>query len=255
MIGNGAQAGEQGPGFFFTNKFGRNPDIDTASTPEDVWSGGGLYPFIDPAAPVELEILSVGAGAANDTLLGSGARTVGITLLDATGNEVIKTIEMAGATPVNIPGGPFTAHNTSQVIESGATGFNEGAITLRTQGGGTTYGLIDFNAALGGGAGRTLQAAYTVAAGKKGRIKRHWAALSKFPGTDAEGRIVIRPLGGSWNTMESFALSETTPHETVYPDRSGIEVGAGTQVRMEIFVVGANDTIISAGFDIEGEDV
>ena len=51
-LGNGAIAGEQGPGFFSVNKFGRNPDIDTGSTPEDVWSGGGLYPFIDPASPV-----------------------------------------------------------------------------------------------------------------------------------------------------------------------------------------------------------
>ncbi len=250
-IGNGAPAGAPGPGAFSVNKFGRNPDVDTATTPEDAWSGGGLYPWIDPASPVELEILS---DSTNDTLLGSGARTVEIELLDATGNRVIKTIDMDGTTPVNISGGPFTAHNRAEVDESGTSEENAGTITLRAQGGGTTYGIIDFNVALGGGAGQTLQAIYTVPAGEKGIIRRHWARLAKFPGTDAELRIVTRPFGGSWNTKETFPISETVQHDVQYPNGEGIEIGARTQVRIEIFSVGANDAVISAGFDIKGEN-
>ena len=255
MIGSGAPAGEQGPGYFAVNKFGRNPEIDTGTTPEDIWSGGGLYPWIDPASPVELEILSTGAGAANDTLLGSGARTLDIELLDATGNRVVKSVDMAGATPVNITGGPFTAHNRMDVMTAGASEENEGQIILRTQGGGTTYGIIDFNAALGGGAGQSLQAVYTVPAGKKGVIGRHWARLDKFPGTTAQLRIAIKPFGGAWNTKETFPIGTDKNHDVTYPDRTGIEIGPRTQVKIEVFSVAANDAVIDAGFDIQGEDV
>jgi hypothetical protein len=252
-IGGGGRPGDPGPGFFFVNKFGRNPDVDTASTPEDIWSGGGVYPWIDPAVPVELEVLSTGAGAANDTLAGTGAQTLEIDLLDSDGNAVTVPIDMDGANPVNIPGGPFTAHNRMLVATAGASEENEGQIVLRTQGGGTTYGIIDFNVALGGGAGQSLQAIYTVPAGKKGIIKRHWARLDKFPGTTAQGRIAVKPAGGAWNTKETFAFSEDNPHEAVYPDKTGIEISAGAQIKIEVFDVGANDAVIDAGFDIEGE--
>lgn len=252
--GNAAPAGEQGPGYFFVNKFGRNPDVDTGTTPEDAWSGGGLYPWIDPASPVELEVVSTDV---NDTGAGAGAQTVDFELLDSAGNKVIKTITMDGTTAVPVPGGPFTAHNTGQVLTSGASEKNEGTISIRDSGGGTVRGIIDFNAALGGGAGRTLQAIYTMESGnnpKKGKIKRHWARLDRFPGGNAQGRIVVRSAGGSWNTRETFAFSDSARHDVTYPGRTGIEIAAGAQIRMEIFDVSANDIVIDAGFDIEGED-
>lgn len=61
----------QVPGHRRIAALGNNPDVDTASLPEDVWSGGGAYPWM--TASTALEILS---SSANDASAGTGARTV-----------------------------------------------------------------------------------------------------------------------------------------------------------------------------------
>ncbi|MCK5603201.1 hypothetical protein KAR91_15065 [Candidatus Pacearchaeota archaeon] len=246
MIGNGGPAGEQGPGFFSINKFGRNSDVDTGSVPEDIWSGGGLYPFIDPATPKVLEVLS---DSGEDAVGGTGAHTVEFEILDGSGNKITETITLTGATPVDLAGGVLlSAFNRGTVLVSGSSESNVGILTVRDKVGGTVRGLIE------AGEGQTLQAIYTHPVGSKGNIRRHWARLAKFPGTDAELRIVTRPFGGSWNTKETFSISEAVHHNVTYPPRTGIEIGPREQVRIEVFTVLANDAVISAGFDIEGED-
>lgn len=54
------------------HKFGRNSDIDTASDPEDVWEGGGLYTGQPVQASDAIEVVS---NDANDSALGTGCRT------------------------------------------------------------------------------------------------------------------------------------------------------------------------------------
>lgn len=248
MIGTGGVFGQPGPGHFTVNKFGRNPDVDTGTTPEDIWSGGGEYPF--PSSPVSLEILS---SAAADDDGDTGANTVEIEGLDANWELQTETVTMNGVAAVNLAK-QYIRIFRAKVLTAGTDGENAGIITIRDQGAGTIRAIIDFNAALGGGAGQTLMAIYTIPAGKKGVIRRHWARLDRFPGTDAQMRIVIRPFGGAWLTKETWSISETNNHDVEYPNGAGIEVTEKTDIRMEVFVVGANDVVIDAGFDIEGED-
>jgi hypothetical protein len=33
------------PGYSVVDKFGENPEVDTGTTPEDVWEAGGLYTY------------------------------------------------------------------------------------------------------------------------------------------------------------------------------------------------------------------
>jgi hypothetical protein len=72
--------------------------------------------------------------------------------------------------------------------------------------------------------------------------------------TTAQLRIATKPSGGAWNTKETFPISADKIHDITYPGRTGISVGPLTQVKIEVFDVGANDAVIDAGFDIEGED-
>lgn len=72
----------QVPGYRRITALGNNPDVDTAG-PEDVWSGGGLYPWMTTATA--LEIVS---DSASDTSAGTGARTVLVNGLDANFVEV-----------------------------------------------------------------------------------------------------------------------------------------------------------------------
>ena len=67
-------------------KFGKNPDIDTGSDPEDVWNGGGDYTGFDCTADEILTVTADGAGSLDTgTLLSSG------TVDSATGTTITDT--------------------------------------------------------------------------------------------------------------------------------------------------------------------
>lgn len=73
----------QVPGYRRIAAIGNNPDLDTATLPEEVWTGGGVYPWM--TGSTALEILS---SSANDASAGTGARTVTINGLDINYAEV-----------------------------------------------------------------------------------------------------------------------------------------------------------------------
>lgn len=60
------------------NKFGRNPDIDTASTPEDVWASSGTYTGFNATSGEAIEVLSSSASDTG-TVVSSGTATGGST--------------------------------------------------------------------------------------------------------------------------------------------------------------------------------
>jgi len=78
------------PNYSVSTKFGRNSDIDTGSTPEDMWNGGGEYTGFNPTQNRNIEINSTDG---NDTgsLITSGTATGGSS----------STIEDTGATFVS----------------------------------------------------------------------------------------------------------------------------------------------------------
>lgn len=117
--------------------FSANPDIDTATTPEFVWSQGGVFTF--PAAAGATAIVSA---SANDTAAGTGARTVTVTGLDANYLQVVETVTMNGITPVNLTA-QMLRINKLEVASAGSTGINAGAITISI--GGTTVSAIPAN--------------------------------------------------------------------------------------------------------------
>ena len=58
---------------FSVDKFGANQVINTNTTPEDIWSGGGTYTGFDAVSALQINVVS---SSANDTAAGSGARGV-----------------------------------------------------------------------------------------------------------------------------------------------------------------------------------
>jgi hypothetical protein len=131
--------------------FGNNPDID--SGPEDVWSGGGLYPWM--SADTALEVLS---SSANDTAAGTGARTVLIVGLNSSHAPISQTITLNGTTPVAIPTSLFRI-NSALIMSAGSGEVNNGDITIRVAGAGATRAVIQ------AGYGIARQSQYTVPAG------------------------------------------------------------------------------------------
>lgn len=58
------------PGRSYVLKFGRNVDIDTATVPEDLWNGGGVYAGFPTGAAEEFEVFSSSASANNLDVIG-----------------------------------------------------------------------------------------------------------------------------------------------------------------------------------------
>lgn len=105
--------------------FGFNSDIDTGSE-EAVWRAGGTIPYL--AAPVAM---TVSSSSADDTALGTGARTVYIKGINGTGGETEEIVTLTGQTAVN------TVHTYRfiqqlTVMTAGSGGVNAGVIYIGT---------------------------------------------------------------------------------------------------------------------------
>jgi hypothetical protein len=114
--------------------FSANPDVDTATVPEFVWSQGGVFTF--PAAAGATAIVST---SANDAAAGTGARTVTVTGLDANYMTVAETVTLNGTTPVNLTA-QMLRINKLEVATAGSSQVNAGAITISI--GGTVVSAI-----------------------------------------------------------------------------------------------------------------
>lgn len=144
---------------------GNNPNIDTATQPEDVWAGAqiGLLNGVDhrfipkPTAAVAMEVVS---DSASDTAAGSGARTVVIGYLDGAYAAKTTTITMNGTTPVAMPEDVLRV-NSMIVAAVGTVGSsNAGNISVRAAGGlGATYNYMP------AGIGISRTSMYTVPSG------------------------------------------------------------------------------------------
>lgn len=142
------------PGVSRVSALGYNADVDTSTTPEDIWPGGGLYPF-KTAAGI-LEILS---SSANDTVAGTGCRTVLISGLDASYNVISETVSMNGTSAVQTVNSYLRVNSMRGDGNNSAGTSNIGTITLRDTGAGTTRAIMEI------GRGMSTAAVYTVPAG------------------------------------------------------------------------------------------
>ena len=116
----------------------QNDDIDSASTPETLWSVGGTVVW-----PSSAGTTSVVSSDANDTSAGTGARTVLLTGLDANRNVISETVTLNGITPVDATAS-FLRVNSAEVKSAGTGLTNAGNITITINDGSSrTVNYID----------------------------------------------------------------------------------------------------------------
>lgn len=135
-------------------KFGYNPDVGTS--PEAIWSAGGLYTgFLTAASTVRIKA----GGNVNDTAAGSGAQKIVVAGLDENWEETSEEIVTAGASASSSTTTTFIRVYRAYVTNCGTYGANNAsAITIETTGG-TVLAEIP------AGEGQTMMAVYTVPAG------------------------------------------------------------------------------------------
>ena len=126
------------------HKFGGNSDIDTGSTPESVWSGGGLYPWSEFN---NHQFLFLQSDNAADT------GSVNVQGLDNNYNLISEDVSINGLSSISTQ---YQYKRVFRLKYSNGTS-NVGIITARAGSGtGTVTAQID------AGAGQTLMALYTV---------------------------------------------------------------------------------------------
>ena len=214
---------------------GNNPDVDIATTPEDVWEAGGLYPFQLTAQP--LEILS---SSAADAAAGTGARTVIVSGLNASWVEQSETVSLNGVGVVPLLT-PFFRVNRCECLTAGTGQANAGIITLRVAGAGATQAII------GIADGRAHQAIYTVPAGKTlFFISREAALLRQAAAVGVECAIHFRDGSTSapWGVRNLFGLQSDGTSAYV-KELPFLAVGRYNDVRATVLDATANNAAIS----------
>lgn len=112
-----------------------------ADTFETLWDIAGNFTF--PGLGGESwEIASAGTGAANDTLLGTGARKVLVPGLDTSWNPQTELVEMNGTTPVVLTRTDWIRVGDPIVVDSGSGNTNDATITLRVVSAGAVRATI-----------------------------------------------------------------------------------------------------------------
>ena len=207
------------------HKFGANFDVSTGTTPETIWSAGGLYPWsVFPIAQT-LYILST---SASDTM---GVVVEG---LDENYQPQTETVTLTGTTAVT------TTNTFVRVFRMATDVLNVGDITARvTSASGTVVAQIDT------GYGQTLMAIYTVPAGQTAYMTALDTTVQK--NKDAQIRLFQRPTNQDFRiahmaeTFESSYRYDFAP-PLRFPEKTDLEIRASE--------ADTNNTRVIANFDL-----
>lgn len=227
------------PGITRVVGIGYNPDVDTASTPEDCWGFSGMYPWL--TAPTMLQVRST---SANDSAAGTGMRTLTIPALDANYAEAPVTITLNGTTPVPLPAAVLRI-NPMRGLTAGSAGTNVGDIMLEDAGGGTLRGIILT------GIGIAQQAPYTVPAGFTLFVPQLLLDVNSPTGGVSRFVQMQTYIKGPGNACAVKPLSIGTTNAAPYPHLSKppIRIAEKSDFSLPVAVVSDNNTIVTAGWN------
>lgn len=204
-------------------KFGNNSDINGSL--ETIWSHGGLYVY--PTSAIQMKVSS---SSADDTALGTGARTVSVQGLDQNYNEVAETVTLTGQTEV-LTTTTFIRVFRAFVITAGSGGSAAGTIYVGT--GTVTAGVpATVYAEITLGENQTTMATWTVPAGYTMYVYRGtFSAASNNVAQYILGKFMVRPLGGVFRNAADVTVNSSTVQydfeiPLAVPEKSDIEARA-----------------------------
>jgi len=225
------------PGARVIHKFGRNPDVDTASAFEDIWDIGGTYSFLTTA-----EKLNISSTSTDDDGAGSGARIIEVFGLDNNHNEISENVTLDGTT-VNQTIQSFLRTNRMVVHSAGSGETNAGDITATTELSNVAQAQVMI------GEAQTLMSLYTVPAGKTGYVQMIYSSLSKKQSAFSVIKMRVKPFGEVFQTKQVFGDQTDGSTSVDITFQTPIVVSARSDIS---FVADAsvNDLQISVNFDI-----
>lgn len=231
------------PGFNAVQKFGRNPEIDTTTDPEDVWSGGGDYTGQPTGSP---ETVDVSSSSANDASAGTGMRTIRLygLLTSSSTSETTEDITLNGTTAVTSTNTWYRVYR-AKGLTYGSGGTNAGTINVEH----TTTSANVF-VSIPPGDGQTQIAAWTCPAGATAQLIGFHVNLSRASGAagSADVSLRVREFGsGGYNAARDYTVTTSVPVDRRYP--FGINIPAQADVKVRVDSVSDNDSIVTADMD------
>jgi hypothetical protein len=221
-------------------KFGFNADVDDAL--ETVWSKGGLYAYLSSATA-----LYISSSSTNDTVAGTGARTVKVSGLDSDYDEVSVTVNMNGQSGVSL--GTFTRVNRIEVLTAGSGGANAGNLHVGSEASPTVGVPATTYAYVNAGDNQTLMALWTVPRNYTAYVTQTDITVATTQNNKyCTVSLVARPFGGVFNVKDRFVKAESSVHQ-VYNFPLKFEEKTDIEFRAIGDSAGA-DIAISAGIDI-----
>ncbi len=218
------------------NVFGRNLDVDVVTGSEDVIGEGGLQYWAASANP-----LSITSDSANDAVAGTGARDVHIEGLNASYNRVQEEIALNGLTPV-VTKHSYIRVNSAYVHFVGATGTNEGIITLHDGTG--------VQASIQATRGETNKATYTVPTeDHRTRVVFLVATLPEKQAHTAIATLKIRFAGGGWRDSFTGGFGTGSPL-LIHANGRGVPLAPRMDLRLNVTDADADNLQVAAGFFI-----
>jgi len=226
-------------GYSIINKFGYNSDIDTGSTPEDIWEGNGLYTGFPDST---VETISVVSTSADDASSGTGARTIRISGLDTDYNVQSETITLNGLTPVNSVGQYRRVH-TATISSVGTLGVNQGIITVKH-----TTTTANIFLAMQIGRNQTNCSAYTVPAGYTAHMRNIHIASESTTANHIQGNIWTRSYQMPFRSRRPFfATSSYRLYDVIY---GGLVFTEKSDIILRVAFCSATNVAVNGGYDL-----
>lgn len=228
-------------GHSIVNKAGRNPDVDSADVPEDVWGGNGQYAGFPSGVS---EIVTVVSTSADDSFNGPGARTINIVGLDSNYNIQREDINLSGLSAASGTK-QFTRVHTALITNSGGSVFNVGQITVAH-----AYTTSNIFLVMQVGTNQTNASAYTIPAGKEGYIRRINGSIRGGTGNAnvVDGSLFIREFNKPPRLRRPFSIhSYEKLKDEIY---AGIYLPPKTDIVARISYSSASNLDIQVGYDL-----
>lgn len=243
------------PGFSAEIVNAHNLDIGRTAR-EDIWDNTGNYPF-----QTSTFIPVASSSNVNDTSAGTGAQSIQIRGVDATGAEILTSVNLNGTTEVTFPDSILNI-NEVLVTAVGSSDFNEGDITVFTQSGGTVVAKIieQING--------TLSSIRTVPTNQAYYVTSLFGSIvPTFEGTGLkEGELffestepnIFKTLApsavGVFKTRFATTTAKTGTSNFFHVFTSAPRIGAGQRIKLQ-FIAHQNNTKVVAGYEILIEDL
>lgn len=225
------------PTYSIVDKFGENPQVDKATTPEDIWEYGGLYPYdSNGTAP----IVSLVSSSVLDTI------EIEVQGLDIDGYEVKQTITLTGTTRAALTTPLWRVYRMANVDSVDIVG----SVYCYTETG-NTPSESSIRALIDSGNNQTLMALYTVPRGKVGFLYRGEVGVSRRRNSGAaQCSYYSRRFGKVFRVKKRLAVVNSGT-STYQDTRSFPDIISGlTDIKLTVEDVSDDDMGVFGTFDI-----